>query len=82
MDMTQDHIRQIEAVKSRMKCPRDFECEKSGFQKLGRRRIIGRGDLVECLEKRAAPCAFAMPFGDSYFCRCPLRLYVAKTFGK
>ncbi len=82
MDMTQDHIRQIEAVKSRTKCPRDFECEKSGFEKLGRARIIGQGDLVECLKERATACEFAMPFGDSYFCRCPLRLYVAKTFGK
>jgi hypothetical protein len=82
VEITQEHTRQIEAIKSSMECPKDFECHKSGFAKLGRARIIGQGELLNCLEQRAAACEFSMAFGDSFFCHCPLRVYIAKNFYK
>jgi hypothetical protein len=82
MEITHEHASQMEAIKSRMKCPRGFQCVKSPLGGLPKGRVIGQGELVECLEKRAPECEFAMPFGEAYFCRCPLRIYIARTFAR
>jgi hypothetical protein len=37
---------------------------------------------VECLEEKPFICKFAVPFGDSYYCRSPLRVYMAKKLGR
>jgi len=80
MEITQQHSREIEAIKSTLKCSKGFECERSGFENLCRAGLIGAGDLVECLSENAGRCDFALPFGDSHFCSCPLRVYIARHF--
>ena len=82
MDLSQKTISKIEQIIDTFKCPLDFRCYKSQFEELCDAVIIGDGKLVECTDEHAASCGFSYPFGDAYFCNCPLRAYVAKKFKK
>jgi hypothetical protein len=82
--MEQVDAGQIEQIMAGMKCAKDFECYKSGFEKLGRVKDGGLDNYVWCLEEKgkARDCGFSLSFGDAVLCRCPLRVYVAKNLGK
>ena len=43
--------------------------------------LVGLEGLVECLEGNPF-CEFSLSFGYSWFCQCPIRVYVAKELGK
>jgi hypothetical protein len=38
--------------------------------------------FLKCLEENPQQCEFAMSFGYSYLCKCPLRVNIAKRFNK
>ena len=80
--MEQDHMRQIEEFIGGMKCPKDFRCYKSGLENLCKAKDIGLETYLECLEENPQECEFSLSFGYSYFCRCRLRVYIAKRLGK
>lgn len=80
--MDQNHKRQIEEIIGGMKCPKDFECYKLGFNNLCKAKDIGIESFLECLEKNPQACKFSISFGHSYFCQCPLRNYIAKKLKK
>ena len=61
-----------------MECPKGFKCAKSGFDKLCRAKDIGLENYLECLEENPDDCPFALSFGYSYMCDCPLRVYLEK----
>ena len=82
MDLSQGTISEVEQIIDTFECPLDFRCYKSDFEELCNAIIIGNGKLVECTDEMAANCKFSYPFGDGYFCNCPLRVYVAKTLKK
>ena len=82
MEITQDHKTQIEEIITGMDCPKDFKCYKSGFEDLSKIQIFRDGDLVECSGERSQFCKFSFHFGFGYFCRCPLRKYIAKNFNR
>ena len=65
-----------------IQCPKDFECYKSEFEHLCEIKDIGVDTFLECLDKEANGCTFSVSFGGSYFCRCPLRIYIAKELKK
>jgi len=79
MELTQEQLRHIEAIKSTMKCPTDFRCEKSGFSACPKVKPIA--EFLECSEKDAEYCPFSSPFGLGYFCPCPLNRYVQNLSG-
>ena len=81
-ELRQEHKEKIEEIISSMKCPKDFECYKSGFTVLGKVKDIGMETFLECLEKDISVCEFSLPFGERYFCRCPLRIYLSKILNK
>ena len=82
MEITQEHKTQIEEIISGIECPKDFECYKSGFENLCKTLIFGDGKVVECLGKSGQQCNFSFSFGLGYFCKCPLRIYIAKNFNR
>ena len=82
MEITQEHNTRIEEIISGMECPKDFECYKSGFEDLAKIKIFRDGDLVECLGERPQFCKFSFRFGLDYYCKCPLRKYIAKNLGR
>jgi hypothetical protein len=78
MEITKEQARQIERITSEMECPKDFKCRKSGFENLCKTKLVAGDQLVECLEE--SKCRFALTFGASAFCKCPLRIYIARNF--
>jgi len=68
----------LEEIKQGTTCPKGFPCEESDFKRICRARHIGMESFVECLEENPRACPFVMPFGDGYFCKCPLRVFVAR----
>lgn len=82
--MEEDHVEQIKDIMSRMKCPKDFECYKSGFKNLCKAKDTGIGSFAECLEENTHGCRFLLPFGttNTNLCMCPVRIYIARNMGK
>ena len=76
------HRNRIEEIMGVMTCPKDFECCKSGFEKLCKATDIGMEGFVKCLEVESEKCWFSVISGQSYFCQCPLRIYVAKNLSR
>ena len=82
MVIAQANKDQVEQIINQMVCPRDFECYTSGFENLSDVGIVGDAKMVECIEERAQTCKFGVPFGLGVLCKCPLRNYIAKHFGR
>jgi hypothetical protein len=80
--MTEEIRKKIEELMAGMQCPADFECAASGFEHLCKARDFGLDSFLECLEDSPSKCAFALSFGSTYFCQCPLRVYLSKALGK
>jgi len=70
--------RKIEEIVAGMKCPRNFRCAESGFEAVCKAKDFGIESFLECFEPDPSDCPFAFPFGNRYFCHCPLRVYLAK----
>jgi len=82
MDTKVDDKKKIEEIIKQIKCSKNFQCYTSGFENLAKVRKIGTYDLLECLSKKAGNCEFSFPFGSGYFCKCPVRAYIAEKLGK
>ena len=80
--MTEEDREKIQELMGGMQCPKNFKCADSGFESLCRARDFGLDKFLECLEESPSDCPFALPFGSTHFCQCPLRVYLAKALGK
>ena len=75
-------IEAMENITSKMDCPLDFKCYKSGFEDLCG-SIVDSGDMVlECVDENTKNCRQSFPFGLAFLCTCPMRLYIARHFHK
>jgi hypothetical protein len=72
----------IEEIMAGMQCPKNFKCAEGGFEHLCKAKDTGLERCLDCLEEKPSACSFAMSFGDSYLCQCPLRVYISKTLKK
>ena len=77
-----DHIEEIEQITASMKCSKDFECYRSGLQKLCKIKNIGDGKVIECSPENRGPCEHRFTFMGKDLCKCELRHYIARTFNK
>lgn len=82
MELTQEDTKQIEEIISSMECRKDFKCYKSGFDNICKATHRGLDNYADCCDAGKATCEFRVPFGCGVFCRCPLRVYVAKHLKK
>jgi hypothetical protein len=80
--MDEGQRKEIEEIIGHFKCPRDFRCCKSHFRDLCKAKDIGLETFLKCLEEDPRSCPASVPFGDGYFCECPLRVYIAKKLKK
>jgi hypothetical protein len=78
--MEQNYKREIEEIVSQTPCPKNFRCYEQGFRDLCPVRDIGLELFVICLDSSPNGCTFSVRYGYSNYCRCPLRVYVAKQF--
>jgi hypothetical protein len=72
-----EHEAEVRRIISAVPCPWQKECCDSGVERHIRIHYLGGADLVECRDDCGRNCCFAVPFGYSIFCRCPLRKYLA-----
>lgn len=77
-----DISKRMEEIKSEMECPKNFKCYEMSFENLCKAKDIGLKTYLECLEEKPQECKFSMSFGYSYFCQCPLRVYISKKLRK
>jgi hypothetical protein len=80
MAMAQDNRLEIDRIRDSVRCEKGFPCCNVGVALAGKVKVIAGGKLLDCLEADVAECGFALPFGDGFFCRCPLRKHIAQTF--
>ena len=64
----------IAELKTKTACTKDFKCEKNEFNELCAAKPTPGRQFVECLEKNY--CSLQLHFGNTNFCRCPLRVYL------
>lgn len=76
--MKEEHRKKVEEIMGEMSCPKNFECEKSGFEILCKAEDNGMQGHVDCLDAEPRSCTFSVPFGYGCFCRCSLRVYLSK----
>ena len=81
MSITQEYKTQIEEITCGIDCPKGAQCLESGLENLCRIKYFG-AKLFECCEENAQSCKFSIHYGFGYFCKCPLRMYIAKNFYK
>jgi hypothetical protein len=60
----------------RSKCTKAIKCIDTDFMDVAPVRSVAACELLECYTDRARTCRFALPFGSTYFCRCPVRAYL------
>lgn len=80
--LTIDEIETIEEIFSKQDCPLDFICYKSGFEDICGAIMDSDGMVVECVDENAKECHHSSPFGSTFLCACPMRLYIAREFHK
>ena len=77
--MADDLMERIQTLMGTMDCPKHFECAESGFENLCKAADIGLTYHLACLEDDPPACVFSVSISGSYFCECPLRVYIAKN---
>ena len=78
IQMKESHKKQIEKIIKTMECSKDFKCYKSGFTDICKAKDFGHESVVECKGEHVYGCEFREYFGSSYYCKCPLRVYLSK----
>lgn len=76
--MKEEYRKKIKETIGEMKCPKDFKCVESGFENLCKAKDYGMEKFLECLDANPLDCMFAFPFGYSYLCACPIRVYIPR----
>ena len=80
--MEQRRLKDLEEKINTLKCPYDFMCSKSRFKDLCDAQDIGMESFIVCLDKTKEGCVFSISLAGLKFCRCPLRVYLAKVLKK
>jgi hypothetical protein len=82
--MEQEVEREIEQLMAGMECAKDFDCYRSGFERLCKARDDGLKEHVWCMEEAGVSrgCGYSLSFGKGMLCKCPLRVYLAKKLEK
>jgi hypothetical protein len=76
--ITEKQRKEIRKLIGRLNCPKDFICYQSGFEQLCQAEDLGLESFLKCLEGKPTQCTFSISYGDGYYCRCPLRVFIAK----
>lgn len=72
------HEKKIDELIENMECQYDFMCTDSESKEICRAKNIGLESYLQCEEKSPYKCNYSLPFGESNFCKCPLRMYLSK----
>ncbi len=67
----------IAELKKQTECTKDFLCESNGFKDLCRVKPTAGKQFLVCLEQ--AYCSYRVSFGETNYCRCPMRDYLNRN---
>lgn len=76
--MEEKDRKKIEELIAGMSCRKDFKCYRSHLADLCRAEDVGMESFLKCLEDNPRNCEFSLGYGDDYYCKCTLRVYIAK----
>lgn len=77
--MENNDAKKVEEIMSSMKCAKDFDCIKNGFQNVLQSKCFA-GKFFTCTGSNSYMCPYLLPFGYSYFCTCPLFVHIAQQY--
>ena len=59
MELTKECEREIEQIKAAMHCPKNFHCERAGFEDLSPVKVYKGANVIQCEMTNASSCAQA-----------------------
>jgi hypothetical protein len=74
--MKQEYVQRMEELLK--DCPKGLKISKSEVGIPCKTKDMGLESFFECLEKNPYTCRYHLHFGDSFLCRCPVRISIAK----
>ena len=80
--MERDYESELKEIAGNFSCPADLICYTQALKNFRKVGNVGLETFLECLEEDPHECPFSMPLGGTVYCRCPLRVHVAKKFKK
>jgi hypothetical protein len=83
--MKEEDRKKIQELIDGIQCSKDFKCAEDGFENLCKAKDFGDEDTLHCLEETSISCPFSALYDYGFqirFCRCPVRIYLAKHLGK
>jgi hypothetical protein len=63
-------------------CPPDCKCHGRGVENLCKAKDIGLDTFVECMEAKPFECTYAISYGRTSYCSCPVRVEIAQKYEK
>jgi hypothetical protein len=72
----------VEQILGGIRCPKNLQCCESGFVDICRAEDVGLDSFLKCLEGEPRDCVYSIGYGENYYCKCPLRVYIAKHLKK
>ena len=80
--MKRNYRKEIEEIIGAIRCPKNFICYRSGFEKLCKAKDIGMESFLECLEDKPVKCHLTLYVNNVLYCQCPLRIFISKKLKK
>ena len=74
-----DYQKKMEKIMGSMECPEDFACLQLGKCPHCKANGFKLENSVE-VDGNGRPCKLLSSYGDTYFCNCPLNVYLTKNF--
>jgi hypothetical protein len=72
----------VQQLMASVPCTKDHSCVQSNLASLCKAKLGRKGKVVQCMESKKNACSFRLSFLFKKICRCPLRQYIAKRWGK
>ncbi|MBN1796279.1 MAG: hypothetical protein JW804_06365 [Sedimentisphaerales bacterium] len=79
MEIPENHKKKVLELFEQSDCTKKPNCIDKNFKHLPDIRQISSTDLFECNQSQG--CPYALSFGNSAFCKCPVRTYLKKNCG-
>jgi len=76
--MEEDIEQKIKEIMGEIKCPKNYVCVESGYENLCKAKDIRLESYLVCLDEHPQNCRFSVSVWGDYYCKCPLRVYIAK----
>ena len=81
--MEQAHVQGVEEVMHETELPKDFKYYKPGVGFTCKAKDVGMESYLSCLEEHPLECKFSVGFfGERYYCKCAVRVYICKNIGR